>query len=181
MKNLIILSAFLTSTVFYAQDQAANVDHIETTTTKTTSVKVNGEKIERKVKVNTKAETPITFEKQPDGTLDRKNNPTKIEREISIDNDNDPFYDETTKEVFYSYNDNNYTFTSNDTGFVINTMENEQLSKHAKALKLNNSNRYLFKSDKLTGVGYFNAEGNFVIEYYDPEKDALVTKTYLSK
>ncbi|MGB1309235.1 MAG: hypothetical protein ACPG6B_10010 [Oceanihabitans sp.] len=37
---------------------------------------------------------------------------------------------------------------------------------------------YIFTTDNYTGVGYFDKNKTFVIEYYDGESDGLITKEF---
>jgi hypothetical protein len=42
----------------------------------------------------------------------------------------------------------------------------------------NRSNNYVFTSDDYNGIGYFNANNDFVVEYYDASKNTIVKKVF---
>ena len=103
--------------------------------------------------------------------------PMKVTKTIKLDRDNDPFYDSETKVVSYNLNNDSYSFTRNERGFAIATEQN--LYGNARLTSINGY--YLINMSDSSGIGYFNKDGDFVIEYYDKEKDKMVTKTFTSK
>ncbi|HLT32945.1 MAG TPA: hypothetical protein VKZ98_04065 [Aquaticitalea sp.] len=176
MKNLILLISFLMLTTTYAQKKP--VDKMEETKTTKTTINKNGEKVsESTVKVTTKKEQEIkTVQRKgntPDG--DKVETPVKVTKTIQIDRDFDPFYDVNDKMIYYTYNDDKYTFASDSKGFLITSPEN---STYGQARKSASNHFYLMTIKGHPGVGYFDRNGTFVIEYYDKEKDAMIMESY---
>ena len=175
-----VLAIMLTSFAIAQEKKAANVDVEETETVTTSYVKKDGKVMKEEVKTKVKKETPITFEKKT-GKLNREKNPTKVTKTVSINNDWDPFYDEENTVVYYSYDNHYYNFTNDDKGFTVSNMDDKNnVFRSGRAIQLNNSNNYLITTDNYSGVGYFNAEGNFVVKYYDKTNDDVVEIEYVT-
>lgn len=178
MKNLILVFALLIGTSIYAQDPVK--DKMKETKVKTIKVEENGKMVEKKVKVTTAQEQAVKTKLNTDHyeNSTRLETPVKVTKTVSIDNDKDPFYDSTIDFVYYTSKENNYKFTRNDTGFVIMTSDGSEDSLFGNARLTSNNAYYLLNTDDYSGIGYFNAEGDFVVEYYDETLKAMVVQTF---
>ena len=179
MRKLIYLMSFLMFGVVYSQEKKP-IDKMEETKTTKTIINKNGEKVsESTVKVTTKKEQEIkTVQRKgntPDG--DKVETPVKVTKTIQIDSDSDPFFDMTDKKVYYTYNDEKFTFASDEKGFLMTSPSN---TSYGEARKSASNHFYLMTIKGYPGVGYFNNEGTFVVEYYDKDKDAMIIETYQS-
>ncbi len=177
MKTLVYIGSFLMLASVYAQEKKPIDKMEETKTTKTTVIK-NGEKVsENTVKETTKKEQEIkTVQRKgntPDG--DKIETPVKVTKTIQIDSDSDPFYDVRDKMVYYTYNDEKYTFKSDNNGFLMTTPTN---NSYGEARKSASNHFYLMTIKGNPGVGYFDSNGNFVVEYYDKGKDVMIMESY---
>lgn len=177
MKNLIYIFSFLMISTVYAQEKKP-VDKMEATKTTKTTINKNGEKVsESTVKETTRKEQEIkTVQRKgntPDG--DKVDTPVKVTKTIEIDSDSDPFYDVKDKVVYYNYDDTQFTFTSNKEGFLMASPEN---GSYGEARKSASNHFYLMTIKGQPGVGYFDSNGRFIVEYYDKEKDAMVMQSY---
>ena len=182
MKNvMILLIALVGSTVFA---QSTPVDKKEETETKVIRVKSEKDTIETKMQVKTKEEQEVRTVDNPNHPINRDQvkTPKKITTTTVFDLDDDPFYDEEHTEKYYSYNDKTFKFEPNDYGFA---MKDQKASSNENVLgkaRLTSVSRfYLIETDGHNGIGYFNKNGSFVVEYYDPIKNKMVVKEYVSK
>jgi hypothetical protein len=129
------------------------------------------------VKVTTKKEQEIkTVQRKgntPDG--DKVETPVKVTKTIEISSDSDPFNGNTEKIVYYNYNDEKYSFTSDNDGFLMTLPENDS---YGQARKSASNHFYLMTISGHQGVGYFDSNGNFVVEYYDKDNDMMVMQSY---
>ena len=175
MKNLIYAFSLLMVTGAYAQNKP--VDKVEETEVKTIKVEKDGKIVEKKVKVTTKKEQEVMTDPNYKGTIDapRVFPKVKVTKTVSIDNDNDPFYDTKDTLVYYLKNDNNYAFKSNDKGFMMFT---EADKPYGMAIRSSNSQYYLLDMNEYSGVGYFDKKGNFVIEYYDKDTGMTIVEAF---
>ncbi len=177
MKNLIIIVSFFMFAGMYAQEKTP-VDKMESTKTTTTTIDKNGEKvIMSKVKETTRKEQEIKTEQREGQTVngDKIDTPIKVTKSIQIDRDWDPFYDTIDKTVYYNLNGEKMTFNSNDSGFLMSSSEN---NLYGEARKSTNNHFYLTTTRGYPGVGYFDSNGNFIVEYYDKQNSVVVMEIY---
>ncbi|WP_431134176.1 hypothetical protein [Psychroserpens mesophilus] len=175
MKNLIYAFSLLMVTGAYAQNKP--VDKVEETKTKTIKVKKDGEVVENKVKVTTTKEQQVKTKAEKNSTInnDRVFPKVKVTKTVSVDNDNDPFYDSTDKIEYYTNEDGKYLFTSNKKGFTMSDAQNNTIGFAARST---NNQYYILNMNNYSGVGYFNNDGNFVVEYYNSDLEMLVNKEF---
>ncbi|EGV44737.1 hypothetical protein BZARG_158 [Bizionia argentinensis JUB59] len=180
MKTIVYVGLFLISGTLCAQVKSRDMS--EETETKTVRIDDGRKVVEKKVKVTTKKENEIKLSEEDAGKVDQEriiNDSDKmITQTIEIDNDMDPFYDSETKTVNYHQDGKIYKFLKNTNGFDI-LMANEETT-FGSAIKSSNSNEYVIKTADFSGTGYFNSDGNFIIEYYDKELDQFVNKEFIS-
>ena len=177
MKNLIYIVSFLMATGVYAQEKKP-IDKMEQTTTTKTTVNKNGEKVsENTVKVTTKTEQEIKTVQQAGNTTngDKVDTPIKVTKTIQIDSDSDPFFDASNKTVYYNYNNDKFTFSSDSNGFMMASAENPS---YGEARKSASNHFYLMTIKGQPGVGYFDSNGNFIVEYYNKDTDAMIMESY---
>ncbi|NND52306.1 MAG: hypothetical protein HKN54_07860 [Flavobacteriaceae bacterium] len=178
MKNIFITTAFLIFTAGFAQNNP--VDKMEETEVKTKMVEKDGEMIETKVKVITKKEQEIMINpaqkdmRDPDQYIP----PTKVTKTIMVDNDNDPFYDNKTKLRYYSFNDVKYAFKADETGFKLVTQDGDNEIIFGNAVRSSLNNYYIVSLDDFSGIGYFDDNGNLVVEYYNRDLNVLVSERF---
>ncbi|MBR9913808.1 MAG: hypothetical protein GYB32_03105 [Algicola sp.] len=175
MKYLIYTFSLLLVTGAFAQEQP--VDKVKETKVKTIKTKKNGKTVENKVKVTTTKEQKVMTDPSYKGTIDAPQvfPDVKVTKTVSIDNDQDPFYDSEDKIVFYNKKDKNYKFQSNKRGFLLSDANNERVGK---AMRSSNSQYYILDINNYSGVGYFNKDGNFIVEYYDSDTDMMVVEAF---
>src|SRR5690606_12732090 len=179
MKTIMYVGVLLLFSSVYAQEKPKNVS--EETTVKT--VKVNdGKKItETKVKVNTREEQELKLAEADKNKTDQElvTSPVKVTKTVSIDLDNDPFYDTAYQERAFTFGENNYNFTRNDAGFHILSKKADASTQIGSAYRSSLKNYYIFESEGKTGIGYFNSKGNFVVEYHDKGQNGLKVEEYI--
>ncbi|MBT8266930.1 MAG: hypothetical protein KJO41_08095 [Bacteroidia bacterium] len=178
MKNIFISAALLIFTAGFAQENP--VDSMEETKVKTMTVEKDGETIETKVKVVTKKEQEVMTNPAQDHLrdADRYLPPTKVTKTIMVDNDNDPFYDNKTKLKYYTFKNVKYAFRADETGFMVTNFDGDKEVIFGKAVRSSLNNYYIVTLDDFAGVGYFDDNGNLIIEYYDSELDVLVSERF---
>ncbi|MCF7560727.1 hypothetical protein L3X39_08760 [Sabulilitoribacter multivorans] len=181
MKNIIYVCALLLCTSsLMAQEKPKETK--EETEVKVVKIKDGDKTTEKKVKVVTRETASVKLNEKDKNKVnqDRVNTSTKVEKMVMVDNDNDENYDVLSKETYYKIGDKNYLFKPSDRGFDIAFNKDKAMFIPVeKALNTNANGHYLVNGESYTGIGYFNKEGNFVIQYYDNEKDSIETKTYV--
>lgn len=181
MKKVIYVLAFALTTGLYAQEKKP-IDKQEETTTKTTRVEKDGKVIEKKVKVTTRKEQEVKtkIDKDHPENSNRVATPVKVTQKVAVDNDNDPFYDGETAVQYYTSNENTYAFNPTNDGFIVSKNTPDSGMTYGKARVSKSKRFYVIDLGDQSGVGYFDANGKFVVEYYDDQLDALVIETFSS-
>ena len=67
-----------------------------------------------------------------------------------------------------------YIFVSEKTGYRIATPDNKDYAK----VRRTSNGQYIYKTPTATSIGYFNNQGNFVVETYDDKTDGFMVETY---
>lgn len=74
----------------------------------------------------------------------------------------------------YQMGGNDYIFVSDKLGYRIATADNKDYAK----LRRTSNGQYIYKTATATSIGYFNSDGNFVVETYDDKADGITVETY---
>jgi len=179
MKNLVYIFSLLMCAGIYAQNNNP-VDVTDETIVKTVQVKEDGKIIEKKVKVNTVQKQEVKIDPKDRYKLNgyRMDTPVKVTKTVMVDNDGDPQYDTKTKVTYYKFNEVDYAFVPDEKGFIVSVKKGDKRMPFGKARYSARNMSYIVTTDEYTGVGYFDKEKTFVIEYYDGESDGLITKEF---
>lgn len=162
-----------------AQEKPKNVS--EETTVKTTKTNDGSKITESKVKVTTREEQNIEFEEGDKNKTDKDiiETPVKVTNTLEVDNDKDQYYDSKVEISHYEYDGHKYNFSKDENGFLITTDANDNTLNIGNAIRASRENHYLFRDENRTGVGYFNKEGNFAVEYYNPNTGTLEKEVFI--
>ncbi|MCK0147227.1 hypothetical protein MWU78_16330 [Arenibacter sp. F26102] len=174
MKNLLFSAVLLISGTLLAQENPKEVKQ----ETEVTTVKTNhGNKISAKsVKVVTKETSDIKLDKS---NQDRVKSDTKVEKEVYVDNDDNTGYQFLTKETYFISDGGKYAFSPNDKGFGINfNPDNATSIESAKSWASSNDDYYIVEGETHSGIGRFNTNGDFVVEYYNKDTQQVEVKIY---
>ena len=179
MKKLIYILALSLITGVYAQENNP-VNVTEETEVKTIKVKKGDKVIENKISIKTEQTQEVKIDPKNEYDLngDVIETPIKVTKTVKVDNDNDPYYDSKTKVTYYKFDSKDYTFIPDDKGFVVSIKEGDEDVYFGKARYSKRHSNYIISTTNYTGVGYFEKDGSFVIEYYDGKSDGIVTKEF---
>ena len=181
MKNLIYtgLAVLVISTSAFAQNKNKEVK--EETKVKTTKIKDNEKTVENKIKVITRENSEVVLDKKDEFKTNQQRiqSPSKVEKMVLIDNDDDMAYDLITKDTYYKLGNEKYVFMPNKKGFDIAFDNNEdKFVKMGKAIHAHKSDHFIIKDKNKTGIGFFDSEGNFMVQFYNDSNDKIESKTY---
>ncbi|TPN81330.1 hypothetical protein [Aquimarina algicola] len=85
--------------------------------------------------------------------------------------------DTTKKTLSYTLNEEAYIFEKRDYGFEMFKQE-EQKKSIGKIYKSNSNKSFIVKAGELSGTGYFDSYGNFILERINPVNDKLISDTF---
>lgn len=179
MKNIIYLLAVFICTTTTAQEKATEIK--QETKVKTVKYKNADSVKEDKVKVITRETSNVELDEKDKNKVnqDRVDATKKVEKMVMIDNDADNDYDILSKETYFISGEQNYKFTPNDNGFdMAFDNNNNKFVGVGNAWKSLNAGSYIVKGDNYNGIGFFNKNGDFVVQYYDEASGSLKTITF---
>lgn len=159
MKQIMVILAIIAFTSGFAQEN--ELKKSETTITKTTVVNDKGAEVSTKAVTDTEKQT-ITIQ----GQVDRSNFNTTLTPVTS------------NSEVSYNNNGTNYTFESEDNGFKLMALVNNMPNEYAIIRPSARDGYYICSQNGDNAISYFDANGNFVVESYDVENDAVISTIY---
>ena len=182
MRKLLIMFALIITGNAFAQEKPKEVK--EETEIKTVKIKDDKQIKEKKLKVVTRETESVELDEKDKYKVnqDRVKAPKKVEKMVFVDNDDDSTYDLLTKETYYIIGDEKYLFTPNNKGFDIAfNRDEDKFVKVDKVWATSTDGYYLLNGQMHSGIGYFDKDGNFTVEYYDKDTDKIEVKTYMRK
>lgn len=173
MKTTIMtLAIALLSVANYAQNK--NV----TATTKTTVTTVKTSEGEKKYvkKENVAEEQKIELKEEQPNTLniDTKETPVSVTSTTQITNpDGSVRTVDVDRSSYYVSNGNRYKLALDASGYTLNTG-----SEKPMLLRRTTTNSYIFRANDKTAIGYFDTNGNLIVETYDDKLDKISVEKY---
>ncbi|HNP33350.1 MAG TPA: hypothetical protein PKN96_08660 [Flavobacterium sp.] len=170
MKTIIGIFTLLLSFGLQAQNQNKKIETVETTTT------VKDNKGEHKVvkKQEIKEVQDIELKEVPKGTLNTDIQPTPTQATVTttVNVDGQERVVDVDHSAYYSYNGERYHVLSDKAGYTVSSPNN------VSVLRRTSNNNYIYKNKDKFSVGYFDANGNLVLETYDEKTDKVTIETY---
>lgn len=170
MKTIIGMFALLLSLGLQAQNQNKKTETVQTTTT------VKDDKGEHKIvkKEEVKEVQNIELQAVPNGTLNTDIAPsaTQATTTTTVNVDGQERVVDVDHSAYYSYNGEKYHVLTDKSGYTLNSPNN------VSYLRRTSNNSYIYKNKDKFSVGYFDANGNLVLETYDEKAGKMTTETY---
>ncbi len=179
MKNLLFIAALILSGTLIAQEKPTEVKQ----ETEVKTVKTNhGDKVSKKsVKVVTKETANVELDKSDKDKIDqsRVKATTKVEKEVYVDNDDSTGFNMLTTETYFVSDGGTYAFSPNEKGFGMNyNPEDDASVEIGKSWASSNDGYYIVDGEAHSGIGHFNDNGDFVVEYYNKDTQQVEVKIY---
>ncbi len=176
MKKLAIAIVILISGTAIAQEKPKEVK--EEAEVKTIKYKDADGVTEKKVKVIKREESEVTLEADDAKKVNqsRVSSDKIVEETVMVDDDGDDAFETLKQETYFVSSNGNYKFSPKKSGFTIVSKQNTDTS--ANAWETSNG-YYLVRGEAIpNGVGHFNTDGNFIVEYYCTDSQCIKTITY---
>ncbi len=161
MKKIVFILAFAAFSMSYAQENKNEIK--ETVVTKTTVEDSQGRDVS--TKAVTKTEQQVIALENSDANKTNQNVtmlPAKVDTNVTYSNDGV-----------------NYKFESQKKGYRMMSNSADNASEDYAVLRPSSQKGYYIMSqDGNSSFGYFNQNGNFVVESYDEASDSIVTTVY---
>jgi glucan-binding YG repeat protein len=175
MKTIIMGLLFLfTTSAIIAQNKNVKDE------TKTTTTTIKDSKGERKI-VKTeeiKEVQEIEFENPNSSETNKDMKPTPV----VVTTTNELIVDGKTKYIdvdhssYYDLDGTKYEVKSDKKGYLL---LNRNKKTASGVLRRTSNNNYIFRSKNKVSVGYFDENGNLVLETYDPKTDSMIKEKYI--
>ncbi|HET8887166.1 MAG TPA: hypothetical protein VFM70_12525 [Salinimicrobium sp.] len=168
MKKFIMVLALAAFTTGFAQEKNVNKSEEVRTTKATVKTNKGLETVSKKEKIEARQVIELKNADKKKVNYEVKEQPFVIEYETS-----------------FTSGDTNYNFTPDDKGFVLtrenNGNGNEKMMPYGKARETGNEGVFIIstKNKNNFAIGSFDAEGNFIIETYDPKADVIVKEVFV--
>ncbi|TGD59404.1 hypothetical protein [Flavobacterium humi] len=173
MKNLFLCFA-LTVTAVLGYGQNTNVQS-EVKTTVTTVKDSDGEKqIVKKEKTNEVQHIEMKQEKSDPLNKEMKDTPVQVTATTEVSVDGVTRVVDVDRSSYYNLNGQKYQVALDKSGYSIFG----STGKKAAILRKTSNNNYIFKNKNKTSVGYFDKDGNLVLETYDEKTDKITMEKY---
>ncbi len=163
MRKLILVFALAAFSSAFAQENKNKEK--ATVLTKTTVTDNQGTKTSTKAISNTKKQVIALDQSDPN-----KVNQDAVMSSMEVDTD-----------VSYGFEGNRFQFISQEDkdGYRLMTVRDNAKQEEYAIIKPSSQNGYyILSQDGQSSFGYFNADGNFVVERYDAKRDEVVNDVY---
>ena len=174
MKNMMTIALALLLTVGL-QAQNKNVTDV-TKKTVTTIKDSDGQKqVVKEQKIQQSQNIELENADSKALNKDIKNSPVEILSTTTVTNP-----DGTTRTVeidrssAYQFNGIDYMLSLDPSGYVVMDKNNQKIG----ILRATTTNSYIFKGKDSISIGYFDVDGNLVLETYDEASDIVTTRTF---
>ncbi|CAH0335288.1 hypothetical protein FVB9288_00923 [Flavobacterium sp. CECT 9288] len=173
MKTILIGALAL---LFSVQSQAQNKNvKSEVKTTVTTIKDSKGEK--KLVKTQEIKETQNIELKDADSNAlnkEIKQTPVQVTAITAVTANGVTNIVDVDRSAYYNYNGQKYQVSLAETGYNMYLPNKEKTA----VLRKTSNNNYIYSTKSKTSFGYFNADGNLVLESYDPETDKITSEIF---
>jgi hypothetical protein len=174
--KITILGMLLFVFAFNSQAQSKNVQ-TEVKTTVTTIKDSRGEKKLIKSEV-TKEEQKVGVEldKEREGTknIPMANNPVQVTTATAVNIDGKTKIVDVDHSAYYVYEGKKYQIKSDSSGYDMVFPETNDVAR----LRRTSNNSYFYVSKNKNAFGYFDANGDFILESYDANTDKVNVEKY---
>jgi hypothetical protein len=82
---------------------------------------------------------------------------------------------ELDRSAYYDLNGERYQVKLSESGYNVY----QPSVKGTAVLRKTSNNNYIYSSNNRTSFGYFNTDGNLVLESYDPVTDKVTVETFM--
>ena len=141
----------------------------------------DGEKVtENKVKVITRETSDVKLDKKDAKKINqsRVGTTTKIEKKVMVAKNTED-YKTLSQVTYYVVGNKKFMFTPNENGFnLANSNEDNEFITIANAWFTIVNGSYIIKGETQNGVGHFDENGNFIVEYYDENSKSVMSTIY---
>jgi hypothetical protein len=170
MKTKISILLIATAFTLNGFSQAPKNVKSETTTVITTIKDSEGEK--KLVKTEeTREVQKIELGQESPNTINipQVNSPVNVTTTTQLSVDGEIKSVDVDRSAYYVFNGEKYEFKSDKQGYTLNSVS----SKNRAILRKTSNNNYIYINKNKVAVGYYDSDGNFILETYDSTTESM--------
>ncbi len=157
------------------QAQNKNVTDIQKTTVTTVKDSDGEKKILKTQEVQEVQDIELQDADSKALNKDMKQTPVQVTSRTTVTNpDGSTRTVDVDRSAYYDYNGKNYQLRLDPSGYAIISPENKKVG----VLRATTTNSYIYRGKNSTSIGYFDTNGNLVLETYDDKSDKVSVETY---
>lgn len=174
MKTIVLSGLALLATMGM-QAQNKNVTDIQKTTVTTVKDSDGEKKILKTQEVQEVQDIELQDADSKALNKDMKQTPVQVTSRTTVTNpDGSTRTVDVDRSAYYDYNGKNYQLRLDPSGYAIISPENKKVG----VLRATTTNSYIYRGKNSTSIGYFDTNGNLVLETYDDKSDKVTVETY---
>ncbi len=180
-KNILVRvhkNLFLSAIVFiFSMNIEAQNTNTQTETKTTISTKKDAKGLHKTVKSEvTKEIQNIELEnaKKNTSNIPMKDSPVMVTKTTTITNpDGSTRTVDTDRSAYYESEGNKYKLALDASGYVMTFGDSKPV-----LLRKTSTNSYIYRSESKTAIGYFDTNGDLIVEVYDDKSDKVTLEKY---
>jgi len=174
MKTIVLSGLALLATMGM-QAQNKNVTDIQKTTVTTVKDSDGEKKILKTQDVQEVQDIELQDADSKALNKDMKQTPVQVTSRTTVTNpDGSTRTVDVDRSAYYDYNGKNYQLRLDPSGYAIISPDNKKVG----VLRATTTNSYIYRGKNSTSIGYFDTNGNLVLETYDDKSDKVTIETY---
>lgn len=174
MKTIVLSGLALLATMGM-QAQNKNVTDIQKTTVTTVKDSDGEKKILKTQEVQEVQNIELQDADSKALNKDVKQTPVQVTSRTTVTNpDGSTRTVDVDRSAYYDYKGQNYQLKLDPAGYAIISPENKKVG----VLRATTTNSYIYRGKNSTSIGYFDTNGNLVLETYDDKSDKVSVETY---
>ena len=157
--------------------QAQNTNTTSVSRTTTTTIKDSEGEKKLVKKENVKETQNVEFHNADSNQLNKdvKPSPVQVTATTSVTlPDGSTRLVDVDRSAYYSLGGNKYKMALDKTGYTIM----DQAGQRAAVLRQTTNNNFIYRTKDRTSFGYFDENGNLVLETYDDKTDKITVETF---
>jgi hypothetical protein len=164
--------------ILFSINTQAQIKNVKSEVKKTVTTKTTAEGEKKSVKTEEVLETQkIELKNADSNTLNKeiKTTPVQVTTLTTVSANGVTNSVELDRSAYYDYNGERYNVKLSESGYNVY----QPNDKRAAVLRKTSNNNYIYSSKNKTSFGYFNTDGNLVLESYNPVTDKVTIETFV--
>ncbi|MCL6460349.1 hypothetical protein SAMN05444372_10492 [Flavobacterium micromati] len=164
--------------ILFSMSTQAQIKNTKSEVKKTVTTVTNAEGEKKSVKTEeVKENQKIELKNADSNDLNKeiKTSPVEVTSTTTVSANGVTNSVDVDRSSYYDLNGERYQVKLSESGYNIY----QPNAKKAAVLRKTSNNNYIYSAKNKTSFGYFNADGNLILESYDPVTDKVTVETFM--